>query len=237
MSIVYFAVDRQIFSEHKQIVHTAWNTIRHPHVLFVGVTGSGKTYAAKLLLGKTVKYVPNTSLTVCDFKASGDFAFLKGSTRFYEFANCIEGIDSFYNQFQERQEGNPSRSLNLIFIDELASILTFADKREVDEIRKKMAILLAMGRSFNCHVVLSSQRADAENFFRGSRDNLGMIVAFGQISRESAQMLGFNRDEMLPCYEPGQGHVLRDGVDLQPIIVPRIKNIKLLEETIRRAVE
>ena len=86
-----------------------WNPSRCPHLLVVGATGSGKTYAVKLLLGKTQKYFPDTEVILCDYKHD-DFRFLDDCPRYFWFERCAEGVDSFYRTFQKRQQGeDPSQ--------------------------------------------------------------------------------------------------------------------------------
>ena len=236
MAMIPFAINRSILENHEEAIYSNWDSRCCPHILVVGATGSGKTYAVKLLMGKVAKYAPNAKITVCDYKAE-DFRFLNGCSRYYAFDHCAEGLDRFFSEFQARQSGDDdSRTMRLLVFDEWAAFLQNLDKKDAAEAQKKLATLLMLGRSFNIHVIVSTQRADAE-YFSKARDNFSMVIAMGNLSKESAAMFGFDREAMLNCYEAGQGHILRNGVDLEPIIVQRVRNMKLLEETIRRAVE
>lgn len=94
-----------------------WNPETAPHVCCFGTTGSGKTYATKLLCGKAVKY-GKASLTVCDGKGGGDFDFLKGCDR-YAAIDVTAVFDNYYNSFLARQRGeDKSRDMRLLLFDE-----------------------------------------------------------------------------------------------------------------------
>lgn len=236
MAIIPFAINREILMAHRQIVSSSWDINRCPHLLIVGATGSGKTYAVKLLLGKIAKYAHHAAITVCDYKAE-DFRFLDGCSRYYAFERCTDGVNRFFEEFQARQSNEDcNRTMRLLMFDEWAAFLSNLEKKEAAETQKKLATLLMLGRSFNFHVIISAQRADAE-YFAKARDNFSAVIAMGNVSKESAAMFGFDREQMLNCSEKGQGHILRNGTDLEPIIIPRIKNMKLLEYTIRAAAD
>lgn len=212
-----------------------WDYEHFPHLLVVGSTGSGKTYAVKLLLGRVSKYVPGAA-TLCDFKAD-DFTFLRGCDRYYEFTDCKQGLDDFYNSFLARQQGNNlDRSFSILVFDEWASFLANLGKKEAEEAKRKLSTLLMLGRSFNCHILVSQQRADAQ-YFSTARDNFNTIIALGNISKESAAMFGFNRDSMQPVRQLGGGYMLTNGTDLQEIQVPSIRDPAKLNRAIQTLVK
>ena len=213
-----------------------WDYKRTPHMLVIGSTGSGKSYAVKGIMGKIVKYLPNGSITVCDYK-SEDYAFLKNLPNYYAFDNCTDGLNQFFSEFQKRQNGEDnSRSMKLLVFDEWASFLAVLDKKEATEAQKKLSTLLMLGRSFNVHILVSVQRADS-TYFERARDNFSVVIALGNLSKESALMFGFDRDLMTNCSEAGQGHILYNGANMQPIIVPKIRDMDFLEKTIAKAVK
>lgn len=213
-----------------------WNTKREPHLAIFGPTGSGKTYAEELLIGRIAIHIPGAQVTVCDFKAD-DFRFLRGCKRYYEFIDCQRGLDDFYTSFLARQQGNSTdRSFRLLVFDEWASFLNFLDKKEVEAAKKQLATLLMLGRSFNCHVLICQQRADAE-YFGKARDNFSVVIALGNISKEAAAMFGFPRDEMEPVNGVGAGYMLTNGTDLIQIQVPTVRYPERLEAAIRKIVK
>ncbi|BDF72704.1 hypothetical protein CE91St41_36870 [Oscillospiraceae bacterium] len=213
-----------------------WDASRFPHLLVIGATGSGKTYAVKLLLGKITAHIPGAKAILCDYKAD-DFRFLAGSPRYYEFDGCTEGLNAFYGAFQARQRGDtPSRTFRLLVFDEWASYVSMLDKKEAEEAKRKLATLLMLGRSFNFHVLVSQQRADAA-YFSTARDNFNIVVALGNLSRESRDMFfsGF-KDEMGPVRRLGEGYMLTNGAELRHIQVPSVRNLDKLDAAIKRLV-
>lgn len=207
-----------------------------PYALFIGGSGSGKTYALKLFVGKISKYEPTASAWVLDFKGDDDFSFLEGCPRFYRFDSVSEGLDDFYTMFEARQSGEDTdRSPAVLIFDEYAAYINYLEKKAADEAKKKLATLLMMGRSFRCYCVFAVQRADAEIFAK-ARDNFSLIVAMGNISKESAGMFSFNRDEMIPVTSIGGGHLLTNGTEQAAIQIPGIKDMKKLEAAIKAVV-
>lgn len=214
-----------------------WEPDKAPHAVIIGATGSGKTYFSKLFLGKISLYGTNAEIFVCDFKGDDDFSFLTGCHNYYRFMECAEGLTHFYTRFTDRQQGkDSSRSMLVMFFDEWASYLNFQDKKQAEEEKKKLSNLLMLGRSFNVHVIISQQRADAQ-YFSTARDNLNLVVGLGNLSEESKEMLFHEyRKEMLPNRERGTGYMLTNGTDLHAVLVPRINNISKLHLAIKKAV-
>jgi len=214
-----------------------WEPDKAPHAIIIGNTGSGKTYFSTLFLGKISLYDTNTEIFVCDFKGDNDFSFLTGCKNFYRFMECADGLAQFYKRFEKRQQGqDSSRSMLVLFFDEWASYLNFQDKKQSEEEKKKLSNLLMLGRSFNVHVIISQQRADAQ-YFSTARDNLNLAVGLGNLSEESKEMLFHEyRKEMPPDRERGTGYMLTNGTDLRAIVVPRINDFEKLHRTIKKAV-
>lgn len=201
-----------------------WDYTRYPHGLIIGGTGSGKTFAEKLLLGRIANHVPGAEVTLCDYKAE-DFHFLAGHTRHYEFTDCTTGLNSFFEMFQRRQSGeDPTRDFRLLVFDEWGAYCSMLEKKEAESAKAKLGTLLMLGRAFNIHVIICQQRADASYFSAGARDQFAMILAMGNLSREAAQMFGFDRELMLPAMKPGEGHALLNGSELTPILIPLVQH-------------
>jgi len=217
--------------------YTLWNPATAPHIVIFGTTGSGKTYATKLMLGRISKYCPDSQFYVCDFKGDSDFSFLSGNKRYYRFFDCEKGLNDFYEQFEIRQSGEDNcRDLLLIFFDEWASYILNIEKKKAEEEKKKLATLLMLGRSFNVHVLISQQRVDA-SYFNAARDNFNLVIALGNLSAEGKEMMFHEfKNEMKPDRKQGTGYMLTNGANFTPIVVPSISDINRLNHYIKQAV-
>lgn len=212
-----------------------WDYIHNAHMLVFGSTGSGKTYFTKLLLARIGLHLPQAVVTVCDFKAD-DFKFLSDSPNYYGFMRCTEGFNKFFDMFTARQKGEDEcREFRLLVFDEWASYLNMLDKKEAEKAKSTLSTLLMLGRSFNVHVLISQQRADAQ-YFSTARDNFSVIVALGNVSKESKAMFFSEfKDEMSPATQIGEGYVLTNGATLNRIITPAVTNENKLKFYIRQA--
>jgi DNA segregation ATPase FtsK/SpoIIIE-like protein len=145
----------------------------------------------------------------------------------------------FYNSFQARQSGNDN-SVNrkfLIFDEWAAFVLSRTDKKEQERVKSVLSTLLMMGRGVQHHVIIGLQRADAQLFPLGGRDQFGAIIALGNLSREQKLMLfPDEREKMDEVNGRGQGYLSFDGdVDgLKRIVVPTVTDHEKLNAAIRR---
>ena len=218
--------------------YTLWNPATAPHTVIFGATGTGKTFATKLMLGRISVRYPGSQFFVCDFKGDSDFLFLDGEPRFFRFLDCEKGLAAFSRQFEKRQSGEDgNRNFLLLFFDEWASYILNLDKKKAEEEKKKLATLLMLGRSFNVHILISQQRVDAV-YFNSARDNFNLVIALGNLSTEGREMMFREfKDEMKPDRKQGTGYMLTNGTDLTPILVPAVSDMNRLNCCIRQAVQ
>ena len=211
-----------------------WFPEKAPHMVIFGGTNSGKTYFSKLLLGKTVKHMPDSQLWVNDFKGDDDFSFLKGCARFSRFDDC--NISSFYERLRARQSGeDTSRNMLVCFFDELSSYLNSLEKKSADAEKRKLASILMQGRSFRVHVAVALQRPDSQ--YLESRENFSMALGLGNLTKESRHMLfsEFEKD-MQSDRGTGKGYLLVNGNQFQTVQVPIIQNMSKLHDAIKLGV-
>ena len=218
--------------------YTLWNPATAPHIVIFGATGTGKTYATKLMLGRIAKNYSDSQFFVCDYKGDSDFSFLNGEDRFFRFLDCENGLANFYDRFEQRQSGKDStRHFLLLFFDEWASYILNLDKKKAEDENRKLATLLMLGRSFNVHVLISQQRVDA-SYFNAARDNFNLVIALGNLSAEGKEMMFREfKDEMKPDRKQGTGYMLTNGTDLTPIVVPSVYDMNHLNQYIEQAVK
>lgn len=197
-----------------------------------GTTGSGKTYAIKLLCGKLVKY-GNAKLTVCDGKGGGDFDFLIGCDR-YAAIDVTDVFNGFYDSFLARQRGeDESRDMRVLLFDEWSAYLDGLDeKKQMEAQRKKLGQLLRLGRSFHYHVILGQQRMDS-TYFQGFRENFNLVIGLSNLSRESRDMFFSEfKDQMEPDRARGTGYMTVNGASFTPIAVPKVNDLEKLHRAI-----
>ena len=201
----------------------------------VGGTGSGKSIFILYLLYNMLRYVKKENckmeLFICDFKKSGDF----------------KGIAKNYAEFEKTKEN--SATIKILLIDEYAGYiiwLTQNDNRKAKVIKEKISNVLMMGRSRHCFVWCVQQRISASLFPTGigAIDNFQICIGMGRLSVESRKSLFSGEHledrEYEERYHPktGQGLILIDGQEIQPIQIPFISDKerlkKLLQEMAKR---
>lgn len=232
MAIIPGILWREDYLRQKLRIPIDWDTEAAPMGCCFGTTGSGKTYAVKLLCGKLVKY-GNAKLTVCDGKGGGDFDFLKGCDR-YAAIDVTAVFDRFYNSFLARQRGeDESRDIMCLLFDEWSAYLDGLDeKKQMEAQRKKLGQLLRLGRSFRTHALLSQQRMDS-TYFQGFRENFNLVIGLSNLSKESRDMFFSEyKEQMEPDRARGTGYMTVNGASFTPVAVPKVNDLDKLHRAI-----
>ena len=205
------------------------------HACIVGSTGSGKSVATLYLLYNLLKNY-NVKLTICDFKKSGDYKGISDS--FAEFDDVTRCIEKYYGEYESTPENNSQ--IKLLLIDEYAGYMMWAtqnDKKKAEEIKQKISEILMLGRSRHCFIWCIQQRISASLFPSGigAIDNFQICIGLGRLSVDSRKSLfaGEHLDNIAfeERYHPkmGQGLVLIDGQELQPLQIPYISSTERLK--------
>jgi hypothetical protein len=225
-----------------------------PHTVFAGRSGSGKTIAAKSLIARTILYaepkLQPVEVYIIDPKSDTDFDFLVGLPRFFRGEQSVQGLETVFDRFRQRQEqggqGNTDNTRNLIiaFIDEFASLVNFVeDKKEKEKIFQKLSLLLMLSRSFSFSIQLATQQPSAQTLGNsGNREQLGIVCLLGDSGSETQRML-FDSDSIERMKDFGHiggrgvGWLSINGGFAQPVRVPKITNFDKLHAVIRKGVE
>lgn len=209
-----------------------------PNGLVIGCTGSGKSYALATILGIYVRYIPDISITIADYKYSL-LTPLANTPNYYGYNNAIEGIERFYEEFQERlacHDPERNRQVSLLLIDEYSAMINSLEKKEADRIKGMVGSILSMGRQLNIRVIIGMQTAHSEFFKAGARDQFHAVLALGNLSKEQKQMLFYDyKDAMNEHNHVGEGYLLIDGKDIERVKIAEIKDMDALCDIIRPA--
>lgn len=222
------------------------NYLESPHVLWAGRTNSGKTIAAKLLIGRTILLAPPelqpVQLTVLDPKEDIDFFSLNGLPRFFSGEAAPRGFDLFYEDYIARKEGRDlSTNLKILFCDEFASLVNLIDDRkEREAVQRRLSLLLMLSRSRHFSIQLAAQQPSAQIFGTAgsaSREQFGAVCLLSDSGTETKQMLfdSDSRDRMKefgPIGGRGVGWLSINGGLAQPIRVPYVGNMDKLNKVI-----
>ncbi|MCH5352829.1 MAG: hypothetical protein J1E06_05100 [Acutalibacter sp.] len=152
------------------------------------MTGTGKTVATKVFLKKIVQNLPKVNFTILDYKQI-DFASFAGLPGYYGYDDCVKGLRDYYANFKAQQATKEPGVPHYLIVDEWAAFILAQEKKLAEELKAKLGELLMLGRGFNYHVICGLERADAEHFPHGARDQFHAVLALGNLSKEGKNML------------------------------------------------
>lgn len=200
-----------------------------PHLLLAAPSGSGKTYLLTWLLSQLAKKPGQVILA--DFKGI-DFIEMDGCKNYFRHDAVAEALNIAFDTLQERMHNPSAENLPFYFVaDEWSGFLSLYAKKDQDAFKQKMASLLMLGRGAGVFVIMALQRADA-NYITG-RDNFCNALSLGRVSNESVRMLFQDEADQIQPKGRGHGYLRTDGKPLQEIVVPQIRDMKMLKEQIR----
>lgn len=179
----YLVKDSSTFALGKSLLGLVTVDIsKIPHILLGGSTGSGKSVLLKLLLMQAVR--KNAVVSIADFKGGVDFppVWHEKCRICFEEDSLMELLDGLVDELERRKSlfqaaGSPNideynrhtgKALqrHIFACDEAAEILdktglTREQKEKVSRIESRLAVIARQGRAFGIHLILATQRPDA----------------------------------------------------------------------------
>ena len=220
-------------------VHWTPSPTAPPHWLVVGPSGTGKTVFSATIAARAAVH-HGAKAWIASYK---DDDFFEGyhdvdSVRYYYFSAAVDGIRDFYDLLQGRLGGDRDRSLCFLWVDELAAMVTGLEKKEAEFVKNAVASILQTGRSLNCQLLVSVQRADSTYFNNGARENFGNVVFLGpNITKEAAGMFGIDRAALPPVAGRAGYYIVNGNSEaIRPIQCPIINDDRKLKVALFHAI-
>ena len=216
----------------KESVLTDISVNTNSHILICGMSGSGKSYLTNQLFARLcIQGSENSKVYFADFKQDDTFSYLRNCKHYYPYDSTTEALNTVYEILHNRQSGKyTSRApVTLVWDEYVANVLSLIneDKKQAQEVMRKVSEILMLGRSLAVRLVVSCQRPDAVVFPTGSRLNYGIIIIVGApiksiyemlIPKEYIERIGERQ------FKIGEGVALLQGSELHFIKVPVIRD-------------
>ena len=212
------------------------NLAHIPHILLGGSTGSGKSVLLKLLLMQALR--KGAEVYIADFKGGVDFPkvwhkkchiCIREDTLLYVLNQLTAVLEYRKGRLAETgckdldayNEATGEGLPRLVFAcDEVAEMLdrtgrSKEDKELLAQIENRLATLARLGRAFGIHLILATQRPDANILPGQIKNNLDFRVCGRADDILSGIILGNNSaDDQIPKDARGR-FILQDGTVFQ----------------------
>lgn len=212
------------------------DVVNNLHWLICGNSGSGKSYMLLMILrNMLIEYGTDIKVWFMDFKASTDFLFMKGYSKYYSGMDCEKGLEDFYEEYQNVKNASiKDGRIRILIFDEWAGYIiwqTQQNKKLAEKHKGYLLEVLLMGRSMLCGVWVILQRNDAK-YIEG-REQFFVTIALGKLNNDFKRMVMQGEElEQREIYECGEGIIRRDSVGTKFIKVPKLKSIANVRQQI-----
>ena len=211
-----------------------------PHILLGGSTGSGKSVLLKLLLMQAVK--KGAVVSIADFKGGVDFssAWHEKCRMCFDEDRLIELLTELVEEMERRKvlfrkQGCPNLDeynrqtgaclpRYIFACDEVAEILdktglTKEQKEKVSLIESRLSVIARQGRAFGIHLILATQRPDANILSGQIRNNMDCRIC-GRADNVLSQIIldSTAAAEQIPKDTAGR-FLLYDGTVFQAYLI------------------
>ena len=212
------------------------NLAKVPHILLGGSTGSGKSVLLKLLLMQAIR--KDANVCIADFKGGVDFppAWHKSCRMCFEEQSTLELLTELAEELERRKQLFASAGLpnidsynagqkeqlkrHIFACDEIAEMLdktglTKEQKEIVTRIESRLSMIARQGRAFGIHLILATQRPDANILSGQIRNNINCRIC-GRADNILSQIILDNTAaaEQIPKDASGR-FLLHDGTVFQ----------------------
>ena len=212
------------------------NLAKIPHMIIGGSTGSGKSVLLKLLIMQCVE--KGAEIYIADFKGGVDFLPIwhRKCNIITDEKKLLEILIAIVNELEQRKEilrnsgyaniseynnENTNKLKRIIFAcDEIAEVLdktglSKESKELVSQIESKLSIIARQGRAFGIHLILATQRPDANILSGQIRNNIDFRVC-GRADNILSQIILDNTEASNKIPKESQGlFVTHNGVVFQ----------------------
>ena len=211
-----------------------------PHILLGGSTGSGKSVLLKLLLMQAVK--KGDVVSIADFKGGVDFppVWHERCQMCFDEDRLIKLLTELVEELERRkvlfrEQGCPNLdeynkrigeqlSRHIFACDEVAEVLdktglSKEQKEKVNLIESRLSVIARQGRAFGIHLILATQRPDANILSGQIRNNIDCRIC-GRADNVLSQIIldSTAAAEQIPKDTAGR-FLLYDGTVFQAYLI------------------
>ena len=219
------------------------NLAKVPHILLGGSTGSGKSVLLKLLIMQCVK--KGAVVCIADFKGGVDFpeVWHRECRMVFEKTDLLELLISLVDELERRKDrlrssgcanideynkSNGNLLSRIVFAcDDVAEVLdknglSKEDKDLVTKIEGKLSVIARQGRAFGIHLILATQRPDANILTGQIRNNIDCRIC-GRADNVLSQIILDNTNAADQIPKDAQGRFITgDGTVFQGYLFDEI---------------
>lgn len=212
------------------------NLTKTPHILLGGSTGSGKSVLLKLLLMQALK--KGATVCISDFKGGVDFppVWHNKCRMCFEEQETLELLNELVDELHRRknllaasgcpnidayQKSTGNHLPRFIFgCDEVAEMLdktglSKEQKEIISKLENKLSVIARLGRAFGIHLILATQRPDANILSGQIKNNIGYRIC-GRADNILSQIILDTTDAAEQIPDDAQGRfLLYDGTVFQ----------------------
>lgn len=219
----------------------------YPHILIGGSTGSGKTWLLKLILMQCIN--KDYEIIISDFKGGVDYPSIwqrncsfattlsDVTSQLKSICTRLESRKNLFSQFgygnidiYNQSERNPLTHI-IFACDELAELLdttglSTKEKAPIKEIEKYISTIARLGRAFGIHLILATQRPDANILSGQIKNNISYKIC-GRADQILSQIILDSTDAYINIPSDSQGlFINQDGILFKSFIFDENIDIK-----------